>query len=117
MSRVPASECLDIDLETEQWVCNRCDHQIGSARENFKFGCLVYERNPDEIYAPVFPTESEFTLTTKEGYGVFLEFYCPSCGTMIENECLPPGYPPTWDVQLDIDALRARFGSGRGDSK
>jgi acetone carboxylase gamma subunit len=39
---------------------------------------------------------------------VFVEFYCPGCGTMVENELLPPGYPPTHDIELDIDALKAR---------
>jgi hypothetical protein len=27
---------------------------------------------------------------------------------MVENELLPPGYPPTHDIELDLDALKAR---------
>ena len=37
-----------------------------------------------------------------------LEFYCPGCGVMIENEYLPPGHPITHDIELDLDALIKR---------
>ncbi len=26
------------------WCCNRCGHELISARENYKKGCLVYIR-------------------------------------------------------------------------
>jgi hypothetical protein len=29
---------------------------------------------------------------------------------MIENEYLPPGHPVTHDIELDIDALKKRYG-------
>ena len=41
-------------------------------------------------------------------YCRLLEFYCPGCGVIIENEYLPPGHPITHDIQLDIDALKER---------
>ena len=48
-------------------------------------------------------------LSVAEGYGTFVEFYYPGCGTMIENELLPEGYPPTYDIEPDLDALRAKY--------
>jgi hypothetical protein len=30
---------------------------------------------------------------------------------MIENEYLPPGHPVTHDIELDIDALKKRYGA------
>ena len=29
---------------------------------------------------------------------------------MVEVEYLPPGHPLTWDIQLDIDALKKKHG-------
>ena len=110
MSKVRITEYLDVDLDAEMWCCHVCDRELTSARENYKRGCLVQERDAKEIYPPIFK-DTEFNLTVAEGYGVFVEYYCPGCGTMVENELLPEGYPPTYDIELDIDALMA---SARG---
>jgi acetophenone carboxylase len=105
---VRITEYLDVDLDREMWSCHVCERDLIGARENYKRGCLVYERDPKEIYPPIFEGNPQVTLTTADGYGVFVEFYCPGCGTMVENELLPPGYPPTHDIELDLDALKAR---------
>jgi acetophenone carboxylase len=105
---VRITEYLDVDLDREMWCCHVCERDLIGARENYKRGCLVYERDPKEIYPPIFEGNPQVTLTTADGYGVFVEFYCPGCGTMVENELLPPGYPPTHDIELDLDALKAR---------
>jgi acetone carboxylase gamma subunit len=107
-SRVRITEYLDVDAATEMWCCHVCGRELISARENYKRGCLVHERDPKEIYPPIFEGNPQVTLTTAEGYGIFVEFYCPGCGTMVENELLPPGHPPTHDIELDIDALKRR---------
>ena len=112
MSKVRITEYLDVDLDAEMWCCHVCDRELTGARENYKRGCLVQERDAKEIYPPIFK-DTEFNLTVAEGYGVFVEYYCPGCGTMVENELLPAGYPPTYDIELDIDALKANArGSG-----
>jgi hypothetical protein len=41
-----------------------------------------------------------------------IEFYCPGCGTMVETEYLPPGHPITNDIELDIDAMKAKYLAG-----
>ncbi len=108
MTKVRITEYLDIDLDKELWTCHVCDHELIGAREQYKKGCVVHERDPKEIYPAVY--DAEFSLTTAEGYGVFVEFYCPGCGTMIENELLPEGYPPTPDIEIDLEALKAKAG-------
>lgn len=108
--RVRITEYLDIDLSSEKWCCHVCGIELIDARENYKRSCLVYERDPKEIYPPIYPA-GEFRLTVAEGYGVFVEFYCPGCGTMIENELLPPGYPPTHDLEVDLETLKAKHAS------
>lgn len=108
MTRVRITEYLDIDLEKEVWACHVCGRDLISARENYKHGCLVRERDPDEILPPLFPN-AEFHTGVARGYGVFVEFYCPGCGTMVENELLPEGYPPTHDIEIDVDALKEKM--------
>ena len=50
--KVQITEYLDIDLETEKWCCNRCGRELISARENYKKGCLVYDRDPGPSTTP-----------------------------------------------------------------
>jgi acetophenone carboxylase len=111
-SRVRITEYLDVDVAREMWCCHVCGRDLIGARENYKRG---YERDPKEIYPPIFQGNPQVTLTTADGYGVFVEFYCPGCGTMIENELLPPGYPPTHDIELDLEQLRARMNADAGE--
>ncbi len=101
------TEYLDIDLEKELWACNRCGQELVSARENYKKGCLVYERNPHEIHRPI--VEGEYTFAPDPEWCRIIEFYCPGCGVMVENEYLPPGHPITYDIELDIDKLKKKF--------
>jgi len=109
------TEYLDIDLDKEKWCCNRCGTELIGVRENYKKGCLVYERDPRDIYNYV-STEG-FTKKPKEGFiGLcpdpewvsILEFYCPKCGVMVETEILPKGHPITHDIELDIDKLKRK---------
>src|SRR6185369_8081811 len=61
--RIPMTEYLEIDLETERWRCRRCGHDLGSARGNYKEGTLVYDRDPTEIHRPLIdPGRYEFTF-------------------------------------------------------
>jgi acetone carboxylase, gamma subunit len=107
---IPMTEYLEIDLETERWRCRRCAHDLGSARGNYKEGTLVYDRDPSEIHRPLIdPDRYEFTFAPDPAWCRILEFYCPGCGTQIEAEYLPPGHPPTCDMQIDVDALKAQW--------
>jgi len=114
--RVAITEYLEIDLASERWHCRRCDHEIGPARASYKEGLLVYERDPREIHRPILdPEKYEFTYAPDPTWCRIIEFYCPSCGTLVENEYLPPGHPLTHDIELDIDKLKARHAGG-GDA-
>lgn len=109
------TEYLDIDLVSEMWCCHTCGEELVSARESYKTGCLVAERDPREIHRPVLE-EGPFTFAPDPEWCRLLEFYCPGCGGMIETEYLPPGHPITHDIELDIDAMKRRhLGGGAGD--
>jgi acetophenone carboxylase len=106
--RIDITEYLAIDLPTERWHCRRCGHDLGPARGNYKEGCLVADRDPREVHDPV--VEGEYTFSPDPDWCRIVEFYCPGCAAMIEVEYLPPGHPLTHDIELDIDALKARNG-------
>lgn len=108
--RIRITEYLDIDLEKEQWVCNRCNHVIGSARENYKKGCKVYDRDPREIHQQL--VTAAFNFAPDPQWVRIVECYCPGCGTQIDTEYLPPGHPITYDIEIDLDSLKERLRKG-----
>lgn len=105
---VEITEYLAIDLADERWHCRRCDHDLGSARRNYKEGCAVADRDPREIHEAV--VDGEYTFAPDPEWCRIVEFYCPNCATLLETEYLPPGHPITHDIELDIDALKAKHG-------
>lgn len=108
--RIRFTEYLDLDLNDEHWYCHDCGTKLISARENYKRGCLVAEREPCEIHNPVI--DGEYSFSPDAGWVRILEFYCPSCSRQIETEYLPPGHPITVDIEVDIDSMKARLSSG-----
>ena len=108
--KVPMTEYLRIDLETEKWKCRVCDHVIAPAAGNYKEGLLVHNRDPREIHPPVIdPTKYRYTFAPDPDWVRILEFCCPKCGTQIETEYATPGHPPLWDMQVDVPALKAQW--------
>ena len=108
--KIPMTEYLRIDLDREAWECRRCGAVIGSARENYKEGLLVYDRDPRDIHKPLLdPTYYRFTFAPDPQWMRILEYYCPHCGTMVETEYTVPGHPPIHDMEVDIDALKAQW--------
>jgi acetophenone carboxylase len=101
------TEALDLDLDAERWRCNRCGTDLGAATANYKEACLLYDRDPRDIHGR-FPGDPEFSFSPHPEWCRIVEVYCPSCATMLDVEYLPPGHPPTHDIELDLDALRLR---------
>ena len=75
--------------------------RIGPARENYKKGCLLYDRDPREIHPPL--VSGAFNFSPDPLWVRIVEFYCPGCGTQVETEYLPPGHPITHDIEIDLD--------------
>jgi acetone carboxylase gamma subunit len=107
LGRVAITEALQIDLGTETWHCRRCDRALGPARQNYKEGCLVAPRDPSTLYPPYAEGE-RYSFAPDPALCQLVEFYCPGCGCLIETEALPPGHPPTFDIEIDLDSLRQR---------
>lgn len=108
--KVHVTEYLRIDLDTEMWECRCCGHRLISARENYKKGTLIHARDPREIHRPLIsPADFEYTFAPDPELCVIYEFYCSSCGTLIETEYQVPGHMPTHDIEFDIDALKRQW--------
>ncbi|HYF26315.1 MAG TPA: acetone carboxylase subunit gamma [Baekduia sp.] len=108
--RVIVTEYLRIDLDAEMWECRRCEHVHGSAREDYKRFLRVRARDPREIHKPLLdPERYAYTFAPDPASCAILEFYCPSCATLVEAEYTVPGHPPLHDLELDIDALRRQW--------
>lgn len=105
---VNITEYLKIDLSSERWKCRCCNHEIAPARQNYKTGLLVCERDPREVHDSIIDPSYEYTFAPDPTWCRIVEFYCPECATMIEVEYLPPGHPLTHDIELDIDSLKVR---------
>jgi acetone carboxylase, gamma subunit len=110
-NRLRITEYLDLDLDSDQWLCNRCNHRLGPASENYKKGCLVHDRDPREIHPPL--VTGAFNFSPDPLWVRIVEFYCPSCGTQVETEYLPPGHPVTHDIEIDVDRLKERLRQGK----
>jgi acetone carboxylase gamma subunit len=106
-NRIRITEYLDLDLNVEQWACNRCGRLLGAARENYKRGCLLHDRDPREIHHPL--VTGPFNFSPDPLWVRIVEYYCPGCGVQMETEYLPPGHPITHDIELDLDSLKERL--------
>jgi acetone carboxylase gamma subunit len=111
IGRLHVHEHLEVDLDAERWHCRGCDRDLGSAREDYKRGLLVAERDPAEVHPAGF--EGEYTFAPKGDWIRIIEFYCPGCARQVETEYLPPGHPLTHDTQLDLDAIKTRLETGQ----
>jgi acetophenone carboxylase len=109
-NRIRITEYLELDLDREEWMCHRCGHCLGPARENYKQGCLVADRDPREVHAPI--VEGDFNFSPDPAWIRIVEFYCPGCAVQMETEYLPPGHPITEDIELDLDRLKERLRAG-----
>jgi len=106
-TRIRVTEGLDLDTATERWACNRCGQDLGSAKANYKESCLLAARDPAEIHES-FVGDPEYSFCPDSEWCAIVEVYCPGCGYLMDVEYLPPGHPPTHDVQIDLPSLRGR---------
>ena len=110
MDRIRMTEHLDLDVEEEMWHCHRCGRALIWARENYKKGCLLYNRDPREIHRPLL--EGTYTFPpTRPGFASSSSTARPAAHRSRPSICRP-GHPITYDLELDIDSLKARLAKG-----
>ena len=81
----PYVKIVKIKGGKELAVCAECGHVLCEATENFKLHCLIYDRDPAEVYL--------FNRPPRKEWMIYREFYCPGCGVQMEVEGTPLGTP------------------------
>ncbi|MBW2370510.1 MAG: acetophenone carboxylase, partial [Deltaproteobacteria bacterium] len=85
--KIRITEYLEIDPATENWCCQRCGEVLISARESKKKGCLVTERALESVHPPLVEGQA-YSFCPDPDFCRLIEYYCPQCGVMMENEYL-----------------------------
>lgn len=90
-----------LEVSTEGRItCRRCGHGLGSIDQNFKDHAICKVRSIEESN-PLIVDPSIFI----DDDVVFRQYFCPSCGTLLENEVILAASAPVWDKQLSDAAL------------
>lgn len=86
---------LHLEIEDDRIVCRSCGEDICAADENYKLHSLCERKDLDEA-APLINDPSQYVDDDLE----FRQFYCPGCGTLLENEVIKTEKQPVHDKQI-----------------
>jgi N-methylhydantoinase B len=75
--------------------CAKCDGDLGPASDNYKDHC-VRDDNPITASSPLVGDPKRYI----DAAPVFRQFFCPSCGTLIENEITLASDPVLRDIDV-----------------
>ena len=111
VTRIHVAEYLDLDVDSERWHCHSCGHDVGDARENYKTGLLIHERDPGEIHRPMIDGRVHLRPEPRvdADHRVLLPGLRPARSR--PSTC-PRVIPITHDTEIDIDALQRKLASG-----
>lgn len=102
---LPLGEHLYIvQKDQERIVKCDCGHEFGDYKVNWKLNALIYVRDSEDKLDEVYPGQRK-PQPQSIGWCEVREFYCPGCGTQLEVENVPPGYPVNFDFLPDLDAF------------
>ncbi len=79
-----------------------CGEELGAWPGNWKMRCRIHVRDSRERLEALFPPEH---LTIDPELVELREFICPRCGTLLDVDCVPPGYPVELDFVPDLEAF------------
>ncbi|MBF0277041.1 MAG: hydantoinase B/oxoprolinase family protein [SAR324 cluster bacterium] len=92
-----AAEYLNVkqDENGSFWTCAKCDADLGDLKDNFKDHCQLEEKEISRSN-PLIGDPIDFI----DDQVVYRQFYCPGCGTLIENEVAIASDPILRDILL-----------------
>jgi acetone carboxylase gamma subunit len=90
-----------VDKDGKGIVKAACGHEFGDYRVNWKLNALIQVRKTDDDFRQVFPEDHGFDPEVCE----LREFICPGCGTLLEVDAVPPGYPVVFEFLPDLEVL------------
>jgi acetone carboxylase, gamma subunit len=100
---LPYGEHLYIVEKPDGQRVTKCDcgHEFGDYRHNWKLSALVHVRDTEEKINEIYPA----LMGCHPDWMHLREYICPGCGTLLEVEAVPPGYPVVFDFEPDIDGF------------
>ena len=77
------STTLDVreDASGRYWACHKCEADLGALNSNYKAQC-IQDSSPFNVANPLIGDPALYIDDAVE----FRQFYCPGCGTLIDNE-------------------------------
>jgi acetone carboxylase, gamma subunit len=97
---VPLGEHLYVVQKGDDRVVKcTCGYEFGDYRQNWKLNAAVYVRDTEESLDEIYPGPRKCDVT----WMGLREYYCPTCGRMLEQEAVPPGYPVVFDFLPELD--------------
>jgi acetone carboxylase, gamma subunit len=93
-----------VQKDNDRIIKCACGYEYGDYRQNWKLKALIYvldEKDMDILW----PNHSH----PDPEYNEIREYYCPGCGTQLEVESVPVGYPPIMDFLPDLDTFYAEW--------
>jgi acetone carboxylase gamma subunit len=78
-----------------------CGHEFCDYRDNWKLHALIYVRDTEEALSEIYPK----LMAPDPKWQVLREYYCPSCGTLLEVEAPTPWYPVIHNWEPDIETF------------
>jgi len=85
----------------ERIVKCSCGYEFGDYRENWKLKALIHVRDTQEEIDELYP----YPCKPAPEYCEIREHYCPGCGTQLEVDVVPFGYPAVFDFLPDLDVF------------
>jgi N-methylhydantoinase B len=94
---LPAGDNLDVygAAEDARWACAHCAADLGPLTDNYKDACLREDR-PVSDSNPLVGDPKDFIDVAV----AFRLFYCPTCGSQIDNEIAVDSDPVMRDIEL-----------------
>ena len=89
---------LHLVVDDHRVICRNCEEDICTTDENYKLHTLC-NRKPLSEAGPLVNDPEQYVDNNME----FREFYCPGCGTLLENEVIKADHKPIHDKQLFQD--------------
>jgi acetone carboxylase gamma subunit len=115
--RVKWKECILLPLGEHLYIVQKgkerivkceCGYEFGDYRVNWKLSALIYVRDTEDKLDEVYPGKRK-PQPQSIGWCEVREFYCPGCGTQLEVENVPAGYPVNFDFLPDLDVFYDRW--------
>lgn len=94
-----------VDSDGERVVKCDCGHTFGDWRRNWKLSALIIARDDEKSLEEVYPGLRRPDPALCE----VREFICPGCGTLLDVESVPVGYPIVFDALPDLDTFYAEW--------